>query len=37
MALATIDETGLHLPDYPTGLEDVKARFRCIYGVELYL
>ena len=37
MALATIDETGLHLPDYPTVLEDVKARFRGIYGDDLYL
>ena len=37
MALATIEETGLHLPDYPTVLEDVKARFRGIYGDDLYL
>lgn len=37
MALATIDENGLHLPDYPTVLEDVKARFRGIYGDDLYL
>ena len=37
MALATIDGTGLHLPDYPTALEDVKARFRAIYGDDLYL
>lgn len=37
MALATIDETRLHLPDYPTVLEDVKARFRGIYGDDLYL
>ena len=37
MALATIDGAGLHLPDYPTVLEDVKARFRAIYGDDLYL
>lgn len=37
MALATIDETGLHLPDYPTVLDWVQTRMRAIYGEDLYL
>ncbi len=37
MALARLDETGLHLPDYPAILEYVQARMRAIYGDDLYL
>ena len=37
MALAYIDDTGIHLPDYPTVLEDLHARFRAIYGDDVYL
>lgn len=37
MALASIDATGLHLPDYPTVLDDLKTRMRAIFGDDLYL
>lgn len=37
MALAYIDDTGLHLPDYPAVLEDLQAKFRAIYGDDVYL
>ena len=37
MALAYIDATGLHLPDYPTILGDLKTRMRAIFGDDLYL
>ncbi|WP_298032497.1 hypothetical protein [uncultured Desulfovibrio sp.] len=37
MALAYIDETGLHLPDYPTVLAAVQEAMRAIYGPDLYL
>lgn len=35
--LFRIDETGLHLPDYPTVLKRVQDVFREIYGPDLYL
>lgn len=37
MALAWLDDTGLHLPDYPAVLEDLQARVRGVYGDDLYL
>lgn len=37
MALAYIDDTGIHLPDYPTVLEYVRNVMRNIYGEDLYL
>lgn len=37
MALAYIDDTGIHLPDYPTILEDLHVKFRAIYGDDVYL
>lgn len=38
MALtAYIDETGIHIPNYPEVLEDLKNDFRGIYGQDLYL
>lgn len=37
MPLAYIDDTGLHLPDYPTVLDDLKAKVRAIFGEDLYL
>lgn len=37
MALARLDETGLHLPDYPAVLAYVQDRLRDIYGEDLYL
>lgn len=37
MALATLDDTGLHLPDYPTILAYLQTRMRAIYGEDLYL
>jgi uncharacterized phage protein gp47/JayE len=37
MALATIDETGLHLPDYSAVLDSVQTAMRGIYGEDLYL
>lgn len=37
MALAYLDETGLHLPDYPTVLADLQKKMRTIYGEDLYL
>ena len=32
MALAYIDDTGIHLPDYPTVLDHVKGIMHDIYG-----
>lgn len=37
MALAYIDDTGIHLPDYPAVLEYVQSVMRGIYGDDLYL
>lgn len=37
MPLAWIDATGLHLPDYPAILDDLKTRVRAIFGDDLYL
>ena len=37
MVLAYLDDTGLHLPDYPAVLEDLQARVRGVYGDDLYL
>ena len=37
MARAFIDDYGIHVPDYPTVLEDVKNDMRGIYGLDLYL
>ncbi|WP_142850873.1 baseplate J/gp47 family protein [Telmatospirillum sp. J64-1] len=37
MPLAHLDETGLHLPDYPTILDYIHGRLREIYGEDLYL
>ena len=37
MPLATLDATGLHLPDYPTVLDHVQTAMRAIYGEDLYL
>jgi uncharacterized phage protein gp47/JayE len=37
MALATIDETGLHLPEYSAVLDHVQTAMRGIYGEDLYL
>lgn len=37
MPLAYIDDTGIHLPDYPTVLDYVKGIMRSIYGEDLYL
>lgn len=36
-ALGYLDETGLHLPDYPTVLDYVQTQMRAIYGEDLYL
>lgn len=35
--LAYIDDTGLHLPDYPHVLEYLQALYRGIYGPDVYL
>lgn len=35
--LAHIDDTGLHLPGYPEVLERLTARFRAIFGEDVYL
>lgn len=37
MALAYIDDTGIHLPDYPAVLDHVQGIMRGIYGDDLYL
>ena len=37
MALAYIDDTGIHLPDYPTVLDHVKGVMHDIYGDDLYI
>jgi len=37
MPLATLDATGLHLPDYPAVLEHIQTAMRAIYGEDLYL
>ena len=37
MALAYIDDTGIHLPDYPTVLDHVKGIMHDIYGDDLYI
>lgn len=37
MALAYIDDTGLHLPDYPTVLEHITAQVRAVFGQDVYL
>lgn len=37
MALAFLDETGLHLPDYPAVLDYVQTKMKGIYGEDLYL
>lgn len=37
LPLARLDETGLHLPDYPTILATLQAQMRAIYGDDLYL
>lgn len=37
MKLMFIDETGLHLPDYPAVLDYIHAQFRSIYGQDVYL
>lgn len=37
MALAWIDEYGIHLPDYPAVLADVQEKLRAVYGEDLYL
>lgn len=37
MPLAYIDETGLHLPDYPVVLEHLKMQMRGIFGDDLYM
>ena len=34
---AYIDETGIHIPEYPEILADLQASFREIYGPDLYL
>ncbi|MDY0307973.1 MAG: baseplate J/gp47 family protein [Desulfovibrionaceae bacterium] len=35
--VGTIDATGIHTPTYPEILEDLQARYRSIYGADLYL
>lgn len=35
--LAYLDETGLHLPDYPAVLAYFENRFRAIYGEDVYI
>lgn len=37
MALAYLDGTGLHLPDYPAVLDHIQTQMRAIYGEDLYL
>lgn len=37
MTLATLDASGLHLPDYPAVLDYVQTQMRAIYGEDLYL
>lgn len=37
MALAYIDDTGLHLPDYPAVLDDLEKRVRAVFGEDVYL
>ena len=37
MALTYIDDTGIHLPDYPTVLDHVKGIMHDIYGDDLYI
>lgn len=37
MAMAYLDETGLHLPDYAAVLADLQDKARAIYGEDLYL
>lgn len=37
MALAYLDETGLHLPDYAAVLEHLQGAMRGVYGEDLYL
>lgn len=37
MPLAYIDDTGIHLPDYPAVLDYVRGVMRSVYGEDLYL
>ncbi len=35
--LAYIDNTGIHIPDYPTVLDYLQTQYRAIYGEDVYL
>ncbi|MCX2699266.1 baseplate J/gp47 family protein [Ochrobactrum chromiisoli] len=35
--ICTIDETGIHAPDFPTVLNWLKEQYRAIYGQDIYL
>lgn len=35
--ICTIDEAGIHAPDFPTVLNWLKEQYRAIYGQDVYL